>query len=1731
MVVDPDNPTEKGFPFVVVPNWEQGGKRLLVSAPIFAVLSDVSQMSYSLRHRQSEWNHGAEPLKGPRGGPPAFPDVKIKGMIRYNIEFGMGTSSYIPNCALTSITAEFYAALDEVRPPVPEAALRPSAQIVSHLGDSDLLRIAVNYAHSTVSRFALDALSRRRIGVSALANRLLEICDNAAEDHGRQNEARVSGAIAAIAYFIRAQDRHAGKGEGAIGRTVSTDLGIAAQGFLCDRSDLWVEQPSSNELLSRAAEFLTKRSTLPYATELLKTPGFRAKFPRFVVTPEAEERLDEACYALRAGIPLLIQGPTSASKSVTAHVATIGLFGDPPLVYALSEQTEVADLLGRKLLRRSGTALLSFVPGVLSQAYRDGRVLLLDEFDLCSPKVLVCILAALDGSVIEINGGQIQRHPNFRLIATLNGETAGFTSKQRNVLPAEILARFRTISFAGLSREECNRIFAQLTPKSIGQPGTVAQCIADLHASVQSHFSDQTAGHRDFTRGEAAMTLRNFNCAMALMEFGHCTARDASTIAYLAQLPRNERTTFQPRMQPFGSKTSLEVIQREVRSTATRLRVHPHEEFLDAAVNAVVAARSGLHVLLEGPSGAGLTTLARFVAICCVGLPDGASALPDIPRVLLGQESTVDNIIGAFRPQSLSGDHEDITKLVQWEDGPLLDAAQRGIPVLLDRVDEAKAQVTERLNPVLEKNARLGPTKFLVPEKGESPELDVKVGFVVIATLTINPRRQGPAVSLALRNRFVTIAVEAPVLVVPLREKIAQMAITSVSDHLASIDLSSLSSWAIPKVPDPSAVQDLVRVIGQAVPETATVRDIALLSRAARSVFGVIECKSCESHVQTCRLVPEELASEAVETLVHRTVNDGVPGQRFFFKGDRKAPMWQSMAALSVSSATGVPLFLQGAPGCGKTEAVRHFSSNRTFHDRTPVYSVSCSAETSIEQFIGSQVFEKGGFQFVEGPLIQAAKEGCVFLADEFNLLSPNVMIALIPFLEARVGDEFTHPDVRDQIRIAPGFLFVATGNEDTERGRVRLPDFVMSQLRRLEVANPCRADMEHLIGKIIEADYPKAKVMGVTPGGIRTFVETLKTVLNVTWSLRTVRRFLRRLNDFAGFRPADGSLPDSVQEITVADVALSFLLSLPARSFDEDRYDRMIKETVACFGGSSASAIAFARSPTQYRECYGNHYLVRSHIALPVNKAAEFPQPFLDTLFWARWCGTPHGESLVESMLLVGPTSYKSLALEYLMPKSTSVYDMTRETQLNELIGSTILSSSARIREDTDHLRHAVSVVMAERTTFDMNRPGLGGLGTELGNEFRRCTAASAGDTKSSEEIGVLRGSSFVHLCLERMMLDNQHCPQDAGRVRIPIVMCFSPSVVTKSALLGIPLVLRSVHLPPASVLERLNSLLEDPRSLVLGEDTQRVFSNPEVIRMVTGSNSRSIPICPGFSIAGTTTEAGFVGLSGPLQSRFTYVTASPYSVVIPQSPGGGQSHSDFQKVALTVFDGNGELVEAIGAIYRELFYRGRVNVGITEYVRWCMTTLSLLRDGGLSPRRAAGIAALRTIVDALSDGDRRRVTKDVLASHLLTALLFLVVMNSEETPVFSWPVELYGDGGSRSRFLPSPISEIRLLAGPNAFLDVLASVVWTQSTLDMAHAVFTAVAAGAMAIFEGSPGRGKTAVAAAILRSLGLQCTRINLSPTTSAEDRFGRDIPQSVPEGGFVTRFVPGPLTLAM
>ena len=375
------------------------------------------------------------------------------------------------------------------------------------------------------------------------------------------------------------------------------------------------------------------------------------------------------------------------------------------------------------------------------------------------------------------------------------------------------------------------------------------------------------------------------------------------------------------------------------------------------------------------------------------------------------------------------------------------------------------------MNPLLESNAKLNnnndnPRKFIVPENGSEKDGSIDVGsdFVVIATVSHLPESQFSqmnkgenSISLALRNRFLTIQFEANKINENSRKEIAKSIIEKEEAKISKShmnDNDGIPSSLRPNlITDPAVIDKLSECIAKAFTDETPIRQIAKLSNAVALGYGIIEYTTPEAFIQACNMNTDWLASDSSETLVNRTVDQFVIDPTFYYKTeDKHSPMWQTISALSLGSATSQHVFLQGPPGSGKTVAVRHFSENRVFNQHSPVYSVACSAETTKEQFFGSIIFESNGFRFNDGPLVQAAKEGAVFLADEFNLLPQNVMLSLLPFLSGKAGDITQHPDIPNNIIIAPGFLFVATGNEDNERGRNKLPDYIKNLLHRIVV-------------------------------------------------------------------------------------------------------------------------------------------------------------------------------------------------------------------------------------------------------------------------------------------------------------------------------------------------------------------------------------------------------------------------------------------------------------------------------------------------------------------------------------------------------------------------------------------------------------------------------------------------------------------------------------------------------
>eukprot|EP00397_Hematodinium_sp_SG-2012_P000003 GEMP01000003.1.p1 GENE.GEMP01000003.1~~GEMP01000003.1.p1 ORF type:complete len:4909 (+),score=981.62 GEMP01000003.1:163-14889(+) len=117
-------------------------------------------------------------------------------------------------------------------------------------------------------------------------------------------------------------------------------------------------------------------------------------------------------------------------------------------------------------------------------------------------------------------------------------------------------------------------------------------------------------------------------------------------------------------------------------------------------------------LLLLSPPGAGKSALVRAVArIFGYG----------VESVCLTSES---------EPQALLGEMEPCGTRVEWRNGPVVRAAENGRWVLVDNLEQAEPAVTERLNPVLET-----PPIIVLTELGDHNKLRVHPAFRVFATM------------------------------------------------------------------------------------------------------------------------------------------------------------------------------------------------------------------------------------------------------------------------------------------------------------------------------------------------------------------------------------------------------------------------------------------------------------------------------------------------------------------------------------------------------------------------------------------------------------------------------------------------------------------------------------------------------------------------------------------------------------------------------------------------------------------------------------------------------------------------------------------------------------------------------------------------------------------------------------------------------------------------------------
>ncbi|KAK2592480.1 AAA ATPase midasin [Conoideocrella luteorostrata] len=835
----------------------------------------------------------------------------------------------------------------------------------------------------------------------------------------------------------------------------------------------------------------------------------------YIITPYVERNLLNLVRAVSTRrFPVLIQGPTSAGK--TSMIEYLANFTGNKFVRINNhEHTDLQEYLGTYVSGPDGK--LRFQEGLLVQAMRHGHWIVLDELNLAPTDVLEALNRLLDDNrelLIPETQDIVQPHENFILFATQNppGLYGG-----RKVLSRAFRNRFLELHFDDIPEDEleyiiqqrcrstsppdCRRIVKVYKELSILRQTSRLFEQKDSFATLRDLFRwalrevDVKEGSRDF-RTEIAINGFMLLAERVRVEEERTAVKQVIEKVFKVNIDSHDMysSSKAPELKDLTEKTNAQGV----------VWTHAMRRLYVLVSRAI---RNNEPVLLVGETGCGKTTVIQLLA---------EALNRELHIVNAHQNTETGDLIGSQRPvrnrgailEAMSADltaifesfgydipitlEEKMAKynaldasnkdyilqatrdrlavnaarskaLFEWSDGALVEAMRGGHLFLLDEISLADDSVLERLNSVLEPQRTL-----LLAEKGIDNSFVVGGdGFQFFATMNPGGDFGKKELSPALRNRFTEIWVP------PLSESedihyIVKTKLADKSKHLVDA-MVNFAHWFAQTFRSMATSSFSVREILVWVQFINTFKAnsplIAFVHGAAAifvdsiganpSAMLTTDLKTVHNQRQECLkklgdligedvsqiymkeptlIITDELLSIGDFSTPRDSTGPGDPTFAFHAPTTRLNAM-RVVRALQMQK----PILLEGSPGVGKTTLVAALSQACG----RPLTRINLSDQTDLMDLFGTDVpvegEEAGNFAWRDAPFLQAMQKGEWVLLDEMNLASQSVLEGLNACLDHR-GEVYIseldqvfkrHPDFR---------LFAAQNPHHQGGGRKGLP-------------------------------------------------------------------------------------------------------------------------------------------------------------------------------------------------------------------------------------------------------------------------------------------------------------------------------------------------------------------------------------------------------------------------------------------------------------------------------------------------------------------------------------------------------------------------------------------------------------------------------------------------------------------------------------------------------------------
>ena len=1160
-----------------------------------------------------------------------------------------------------------------------------------------------------------------------------------------------------------------------------------------------------------------------------------------------------------------------------------------------------------------------------------------------------------------------------------------------------------------------------------------------------------------------------------------------------------------------------------------------NKSYIKAAYLALEAGREGIHPLLIGKKNSGLTTFAKMIS----------SLLSKSYEFLLCcSETSVEDLIGCYQPKIKNNNIQDLSNYIIWNDGPILRAGKNGISVILDNINYSKPQVIECLNPLLEDNSKYNIVKYNVLEKENEAPIEMKKGFVIIGTMVIDENNDSQ-ISKTLMNRFAAIYLDEYLdineknldNIVENRGKLLNIQIKECLENYRNkivqdihnkddndikfednsdddsdggqkdnddndgkdknyndndnyknneIDTEKLPDWYNIKSISSETIKEIKDFLKKEKIKINNIKNIINKITKLSLVYERIHnfgfsMKDCNDFLEFNFNANEQLYKSLEKQILIESKKE--EKNKFFFN-DIKSDSWKMIMILISINILNTSVFLQGAPGSGKSCAVRHYGVYRSFMNRNPILSVNCHRDLKFDYLVGNYTFKNSKFYFVDGPLLIAMKNGEPILLDEFNLCSEKVLINLLPILKANINDKIYLKGVPDPVYIKPGFLLIATGNSSKEKGRNRITTLITDEMNIVEINSINLTTNLSLIENILKNEYPNIYQENnlydhykISSQQIMKIDNVLKTTIQFKLSLRQIKCLFERISRFCLEDSDNNNELFGLKKIPVIYILISFIIPQLKigkkveellKKFNEImRYNNF--EEIIEFINSKVEIEVITTFENEHEQ--KKKFIKKGIIKLETRMNEDkLPEVALQAYFWIRMsCSLKSELPSDENLLLAGATSYKHFLLnewvspKYQKDKIIDTFFLTKNTETENLIGNSSLDDKTKLNIQINNLiDNAIFYFKLEikiEEDYGDNEKKIKDIIEQIKNLLK--------DEKYKKNLAL----KYIYKCIKKFQKLKYSFEENKNEKQIGLrtVTSFNLGIIPKDYIFGKKLILKGIENPEPSVIDRLNPILENPRYLILTEDNQEIFNDERIFKNIYKTNKKSIPPNPDFSIILTSRELFHGRLSEAFLSRCTVINCPNYE------------NENYLTINLKPLDNYKIICRSIVEnikIYNEIIkfnskFGEIEKIEILKFIRWCKSSKNIFENidkieyksdllynmnKEINYKYIVGISALRSIIDRY-DLDKREIIIKNHFQEYLPDKLFKLLTNDSEINLDEHPFELIAF--NNKKYIQSKYRGI-ILDYPEDIepnFSSLNTIKWSKSSVDIADAILVAL------------------------------------------------------------------------